>query len=252
VLDLLRDAVGWLGQFAGFVTAVGALGAWTFAAIRKRGRRRRVQRFFGGDELRIVMPIRLLGARRCVAEEDFKASTALSAFLGRHGIVTTFGYVEPDGSIDLAVPGLIVICGPKNSPVVARAIEQAADHAFVERGAGWHIEHVGSGEAFRSPVDEGSPFDVAYLGRSRRRPGAPGSFVIIAGVHAVGSLGVVHFLADYGRVRRLDRLTSGALFSSVVASEHALDGSRILASELQSISIGDSIEVADGFQATVR
>jgi hypothetical protein len=109
-------------------------------------------------------------------------------------------YIPISGMIDLNRENLVVVCGPKTSPVTARALDPDPRLSFDELSDGrWIITDRATGQQFVSPLDnpdEPRAADVAYLGRIPR-PDGHGSFLYVAGVHAVGSLGAAEYLADH-------------------------------------------------------
>ena len=78
-----------------------------------------------------------------------------------------------------------------------------------------------TGEAFGSPLDDdlGAGACLAYIARLPR-PKDKRPAVIIAGLHAVGSLGGAAYLANPDNMRALQEQANGAPFSALVASEH--------------------------------
>ena len=80
-------------------------------------------------------------------------------------------------------------------------------------------------ETFASPLDTGgTDEDIAYLGRL---PVDGGSILLIAGVHALGSIGAVDYLSRHLGELYADMSTEP--FSMVVASKH--DGEHVVSSE---------------------
>lgn len=71
-----------------------------------------------------------------------------------------------------------------------------------------------SGETYRSPSDKGEPVDYAYLGRLPR-PDGRGSFLYLAGIHAMGTLGAAKYLED--NLDELYREVKNRRFSLLVA-----------------------------------
>lgn len=107
-----------------------------------------VAAFFGSQQrLVITIPLRALGTGRLVlAREDVDATQRLARFVRAAGLDTQIRYVEPTGELDFSPAGLVVICGPKSSPVIAETIAicspiHAASDSFcrpwVPRGSPW-------------------------------------------------------------------------------------------------------------------
>ncbi|MGO4957393.1 hypothetical protein ACTQ49_09005 [Luteococcus sp. Sow4_B9] len=101
-------------------------------------------------------------------------------------------YLIPSDGQWIPGPDAVAICGPKSSPVTAEAIANDPWLDFSQDAQGnWLLRHC-DGESFTSPFDLGDPSrDLAYVARL---PFGEGSIFVIAGVHALGSLGAVEYL----------------------------------------------------------
>lgn len=128
-----------------------------------------------------------------VAQEDFQAYLAISEAVKAMGLNTEYEIIQPPGFVSLNRENLIVICGPRLSPLISQIIESDPVIVFSRDGKGWYLEDGHTGNTYRSPSDDGENSDVAYLARLPR-PDARGTFLYIAGIHAIGSSGVVHYL----------------------------------------------------------
>ena len=96
------------------------------------------------------------------------------------------------------------------------ASDPVFDYSQQSRGA-WRIRERESGREFRSPLDDGSADDrdIAYLGRLRRPDGRP--LLLIAGLRAIGSLGVAQYLVSGQHLRELyDAAAATERFSMVI------------------------------------
>lgn len=176
--------------------------------------------FLGSDTLTIAIPARPVDGRAhpVVAAEDLQAAEALGAFARTVGLETKVVHIPPDGRIPLDAKELVVICGPKNSPDVRALLDQNPQHDIRDQRDGtWAIIDRGSGEVFASPLDErpDAREDVAYVARVPR-PGHAGTVLHVAGIHAIGSLGAVHYLSE--NLPDLHRQVGDAPFSLVVRS----------------------------------
>ena len=175
------------------------------------------ERFLLGDgQLTIAVPKRP-GERDLVATEDSATAQRLVEIAHSMRLAATVEYIPTNGQINLNREALIVVCGPKTSPVTAAAIARDPRLAFELSTQGrWELEDRRSGQRYHSPIDEPDmpqPGDVAYLGRLPR-PDGGGAFLLIAGVHAIGSLGASHYLARH--FRSLHAVTEGRPFSMVI------------------------------------
>jgi transcriptional regulator with XRE-family HTH domain len=151
-----------------------------------------------------------------VAVEDFAAYNSLSESLHAMGLETGYEIVQPPGFLDLNRENLVVICGPRLSPMIGQVLASDLALGFVRDDAGWHLIDRQSRQVWRSPVDVGDSGDIGYLGRLPR-PDSQGTFVYIAGIHASGAAGVVHYLdRDLAEVYREARLKR---FSTLIRCE---------------------------------
>jgi hypothetical protein len=178
--------------------------------------------FFGGPAVTIATPLRATGAGAAlVAPEDVEAAVVLTAFLNGADLTTELQHVSPRGAIDLTPAALVVICGPKSSPVVRLLVARDPLFAFAADASGrWSIADRSTGHVHASPIDADptADRDVAYVARLPR-PGGGQPIIVIAGVHAVGSLGAASYLADATNLRDLHRAVGSRPFSMVVESQ---------------------------------
>ena len=84
-----------------------------------------------------------------------------------------------------------------------------------------------SGEQFTSGMDDDprTPRDVAYVGRLRY---SSGSMLLIAGIHAIGSVGAIHYLSTHDAEIYAD--VGDGCWSTVIGSQH--DEISIIESEI--------------------
>jgi transcriptional regulator with XRE-family HTH domain len=191
------------------------------------------QDFFGGTSVTITTPLRAseLG-RPLVAQEDAEAAAQLAQLLTGFDITVSTEHVTPDGRIDLSPDGLVAICGPKSSATMRQIIDTDPALEFSPDAQDrWRLRDRATGQEHHSPIDldPDAGQDVAYLARLHRPDGRP--LLVIAGVHAVGSLGVVAFLSDSENIRELHRAVGRSGFSLVVGCQFTRTPLKILAAE---------------------
>jgi hypothetical protein len=189
--------------------------------------------FFGSGPVTIATPLRTSDqARPLVAEEDSAAVTKLANFLSAAEIETEMDHVDTAGKIDLVPQELVAICGPKSSDVVEGIIRADPYLDFSSNDAGvWRIVDRSSQEEFfsGSNLDPRLDVDVGYLGRVARPDGRP--MIVIAGVSALGSLGVVHWLTDTENFTDLHRSTQNRLFSVVISCEASTSPLKVVSTQ---------------------
>jgi transcriptional regulator with XRE-family HTH domain len=156
--------------------------------------------FWGTDALTVALGGKLEAPTKAsgepgpvLAQEDFQAYQDLSESVKAMGLATTYEIIQPPGTVRLNRDNLVVICGPRLSPLIAQIIEADPVIAFDHDDLGWYLNDRKTGSIYRSPMDEGKPADIGYLARLPR-PDARGTFLYIAGIHAMGSSGVIHYL----------------------------------------------------------
>lgn len=188
--------------------------------------------FFGTGPVTIALPLRQTTERPLpvISSEDALAAHRLAEMLASLSVEAGEFRIPPHGIWEPPLGDVVAICGPKSSPVIAKALSADPYLAFEPDGDGrWTIrKRAAPVEYFSSPMDHddgGATWaDVAYIGRVivHDKP-----VLVVAGIHALGSLGAVdyltHNLADLHARVGLNR------FSMAVRSEH--DGEAVIMSE---------------------
>lgn len=133
-----------------------------------------------------------------VSSYDLKAWDKLRGLLDDFGLRSSYEEVLPPGNVRLNREGLVLICGPRNSSLIAQVLESDDRLGFAKEetgksDTGWHLVDHEAGISYHSPEDSGEPGDIAYFGRLPR-PDGKGHFLYIAGIHAAGAAGVVHYI----------------------------------------------------------
>jgi hypothetical protein len=185
--------------------------------------------FFGIGPVTVAVPLRVGEGRALpvIASEDAIAYERLAGYL-RELLLPVEQYRIPVGGDWEPAGDVVAICGPKSSPVTAAALAADPLLDYAERDGRWAIADRTTGRLFTSPQDDPEPDparDIAYLGRLPG-PGG-GSMLLIAGVHALGSVGAVDYLTSHAA--ELYRRVGDRSFSMVTASRH--DGERVIGSE---------------------
>lgn len=100
------------------------------------------------------------------------------------------------GSTALPTGDTFAICGPKTAPAVGDVVAADPAYTFVPDSEGhWVITNTRTGEVHTSPMDHGDPGgDTAYI---TRRSTPDGILTVVAGIHAMGSLGALHYLENH-------------------------------------------------------
>lgn len=164
-----------------------------------------------------------------VAQEDIRAYENLSKLCREVSLDTTYEFIVPPGMVHLNRDNLVVICGPRLSPLLAQVIEADPVLAFASDNEGWYLTDKTSGTIYRSPMNDGKPEDIGYLARLPR-PDGRGTFLYIAGIHAMGSGGVIHYLQH--NLAELYREVRTRRFSALISCTFDPDSREVLASEM--------------------
>ena len=186
--------------------------------------------FLGTDTLTVALGGKLESGKEApgsvVAQEDLDNFEQLRSLAASMKLEARYEVIPPPGTVRLNRDNLIVVCGPRLSPLIAQVLE-ADDHLRFEKDSAWHLIDVGAAQEHRSPMDTGVSGDVGYLARLPR-PDGKGTFLYIAGIHAIGANGVIHYLKEnlaevYGEVRT-------RRFSTLVACDFDPETRQILGS----------------------
>jgi hypothetical protein len=187
--------------------------------------------FFGVGPVTVAVPLRVIQGRALpvISSEDARAAEMLTNFLGTLSFQVEPFRIPPDGKWQPRGDA-VAICGPKSSPVTAEAIAADPYLKFEPDDAGkWTIRERDGSRTYESPMDDATSVgwsDVAYVGRLTAGNGK--TLLVIAGVHALGSVGAVDYLTHH--LADLHAKVSNRPFSMVVASDH--DGETVTRSEL--------------------
>jgi hypothetical protein len=186
--------------------------------------------FFGVGPITVAVPLRAMPGRALpmISSEDTRAADRLRQLLVDMAFQVESYHIPPGGDWEPS-GDVVAICGPKSSPVTASAIDSDPFLSFEPDAAGkWTIRDRGTGLALESPMDitpGALSSDIAYVGRLTHRAR---TLFVIAGVHALGSVGAVEYLAN--NLPDLYAEVGTKRFSMVVSSD--FDGGTVIRSEL--------------------
>ncbi|MFD5728333.1 sigma-70 family RNA polymerase sigma factor [Streptomyces sp. NPDC058368] len=163
-----------------------------------------------------------------IATEDVQTYERLRELAEEVGLEMTFERIPLGGNVRLNRNNLVVICGPRLSPLIEQILEGDPHLGFSKDDDGWYLTDRHTGQVYRSPMDRGESGDIAYFGRLPR-PDGQGTFLYIAGVHARGSGGVVHWLNR--ELSNVHRELKARRFSTLISSRFDPETLEIIASE---------------------
>lgn len=188
--------------------------------------------FFGVGPVTVAVPLREVSGRALpvISSEDARAAERLAKLLSELSFQVEHFRIPPDGRWQPKTDA-IAICGPKSSPITAEAISRDPYLAFEPDESGnWTIRERDGSRVYESPMDDEDAqrwSDVAYVARLPL-PACNQNLLVIAGIHALGSVGAVDYLAH--NLPGLYQQVGTRPFSMVVTSDH--DGESVTRSEL--------------------
>lgn len=149
-----------------------------------------------------------------IATADMASYERLRDLAASLKLDAAYEVIPPPGVVRLNRDDLVVICGPRLSPLIGQILEADQALGFDRDEDGWHLVDHRAGQIYRSPMDNGEPGDIGYLGRLPR-PDGRGTFLYLAGIHAVGAAGIVDYLD--GHLAALYREVKTRRFSTLIS-----------------------------------
>lgn len=186
--------------------------------------------FFGVGPVSVGVPLRHGTDHRMrtyIDASDALAQDQAESILLSLALTADRFNIEPDRQEPPAGDS-VVICGPRSAPVGARLLESDRYLGFVREDERWYIvDHV-TGARFHSPRLDDKPEDAEYGYFARHRE-QDRVIIHVAGITAVGSSGVLHYLLS--NVRPLFDQLGDVSFSMVVKCTY-MDDTTITSSEV--------------------
>lgn len=179
-------------------------GGWTLVTLTpdhrdcSGGERRAAERTcFGAGPISVAIPLRrgvVQRERALIAAEDAATADEIDKYLAGQGFTSVRTTVSPDAT-ELPPGDAVVVCGPKSAPVGALLLDRDPCLGMIEEQGRWLLLDRVTGQRYPSPSDAPDYLsrDIAYCAQHV----IDGRVVLhIAGIHAIGSLGMAHYLAD--------------------------------------------------------
>ncbi|WP_344858024.1 hypothetical protein [Amycolatopsis ultiminotia] len=192
----------------------------------------RERAFFGVGPVAVGVPLRRGTDHRMrtyVDAADMTAQTQAEGVLASLSLAAEPFNIEPDLE-SVPVGDAIVICGPRSAPVGASLLAADTHLGFTREDERWRIDDHNSGVKYFSPRLDTPPRDeeFGYFARHRQDDRV---IIHVAGITAVGSSGVLHYLQT--NVRELFTSEGDVSFSMVVkcsfTSDTTITGSELVA-----------------------
>lgn len=188
--------------------------------------------FLGASGLTVALPLKLDAEykRYALAFEDVEVWDRLKQLAEDNQLKASRELISPPGDINLNRQDLLVVCGPKLSPSIASVLETDSAIRFEQAKDGRFLLHdLVTDQRYDSPGDVSDRrADVAYLARLNR-PDGKGTLLVLTGIHAVGSLGVVRYLEQ--NLSDVYEQVGTGRFSCILEAEYD-EGRRVTASRL--------------------
>lgn len=176
--------------------------------------------FFGDDKLTVAVGGKLEAGKPnpdvVMLPEDFRTFERLKDLARSLQLDADVEVIPPPGMLRLNRDNLVVICGPRLSPLLWQVLESDPVLAFEKDDDGWYLIDRKTDTVYRSPIDSGRNADIAYFGRLPR-PDGRGTFLYMAGIHAPGPGGVADYLSS--RLGELYREVRMRRFSTLIECE---------------------------------
>lgn len=161
--------------------------------------------------------------------EAFSAYEQLADLVRALGLDAESEIVPPPGLVQLNRPNLVVLTSPRILPFVGQVLEADPYLGFSSDDNGIYLIDKTTNTDYRSPSDSGEPADYAYIGRLPR-PDGKGTFLYLAGIHAPGTLGAVHYVEN--NLSDLYREVKARRWSALVSVRLDAKTRKVVSSEL--------------------
>lgn len=188
--------------------------------------------FFGDDRLTVAMGGKLEQKAKnpgaVLTTADFSTFQTLKELAITLQLDADAEIIPVGGFVRLNRPNLVAICGPRLSPLLGQILESDPILAFEEDSDGWYLVDRQTDTVYRSPMDSGESKDIAYFGRLPR-PDGRGTFVYMAGIHAAGPAGVVHYLSS--KLGEVYREVKQRRFSTLIEHEFDATANKVISSK---------------------
>ena len=224
----LKVGLEYLSYLVNLIVAA----SWSWKIGRDLWGRRTVRRLVGKGRVTIHLATRQNSSgRRVIANEDFFAALELADFLRKNGVQCDLREIPPNQDVDFE-KNSVVICGPKSSEFVKSIYRQDGHYTFELVNDAWVLVDQATGNHLVSPLDRNPPEekDLAYLGRARNRGGHP--YLMLAGLHAIGSFGAVQFLSNRRNIKSLVRKAGDQDFSTILVTTFNRQKMKVLKAEI--------------------
>lgn len=167
-------------------------------------------------------------ASAVISQEALAAYHLIAEAAAGYDLQADYEVVPPPGMVRLNRPNLVVLSSPRLLPLVGQVLEADTNLGFASGAQGWYLTEQATGQVYRSPSDSNEPADYAYIGRLPR-PDGRGTFLYLAGIHAMGTLGAAHYLTN--NIEDLYQEVKNRRWSALIECRYDPDSRAIEATE---------------------
>jgi hypothetical protein len=223
--DIRRSALDKMRQDGMTLAQIAERVGLSVARLSQLGApRRRPERVLlsSSDTVHVVLPVEQApypeGPQRPVVHEsDIAFRDDIQRLAMEFGLETETEHLPAGEYVDLNRDGLVVTCGPRQSPWLTQILASDNAYAFERDDESWYLLDKSTGEKLRSPRHRNEGGDLAYLG-TLPRPDGKGTWLYCAGIHAPGSRGGALYLSE--NIAKLYRETRNHLWSCLVQCDY--------------------------------
>lgn len=212
------------------------ISGFMISKLSKYSRNKLLKKFLHTEEVNIYFPGRDIGRNYpVVASEDFLAAYEMAEFIQQNGLKANLKIISPYKNHQFE-KGSVVICGPKSSSSVRELLATDPCYQFIEDQDGiWKFQELSTHNILISPDDKSldNQKDIAYLGRVRQNQDDNNQILLIAGIHAIGSYGVIKYLTSISTLKSIENITKGARFSTLIYTFYNKENMQVISSGIQ-------------------
>lgn len=156
--------------------------------------------------------------RQVIHRDDAEFTSMMERLAEQYGLTPHAEYLGRGDILDLNRSGLVVTCGPRQSPWLEQILASDSVYGFKQDEQSWYLLEHESRQRFYSPMRNGDNADYGYLG-TLPRPDGKGSWLYIAGIHAPGSRAGAAYLSE--NIAAIYQQTRGHYWSCLVKCTYA-------------------------------
>lgn len=217
-LDFLLQADMYITLFTVLYTIVN-LFMKLFCFMKNFIRRKSLKKLLQNTNVAVHIPTRKVDDRikPVVAMEDYNTYEKIRSVLCTNGFNVILKYIPANGEVEFeSSRANVVICGPKNSITVKNVFSNFRNLKFAKDENGWFFKDNRVNKKLYSDQNDRA-HQYAFLGKVNYDNN---EFILICGIHAIGSDGVAHFLSNRKELDCLLRKVKQSKFWCIICSSY--------------------------------